>query len=422
MRILLADDDKITLRLLENSLKHYDYTLVLASDGDEAWQILNTDPIPEIALLDWIMPGIDGTEICRRLRKQKSSTFVYVILVTSNDRPEDITTGLDAGANDYITKPFDKGELKSRIAVGVRVANYEISLKKANAALIKYSQQLESLAQQRAQQLVQADRMISLGTMAAGIAHEINNPLTIVQGNINLLKNFWHYFGEKNYQNMTEKQDTLESFQPQPADIREMIESAEKAITRLRGIVDGMRSFSHGQGGSVENSKPEDCLNDAIQICLPKTKHLCPVNTKIEPLPFTVKANPIQITQILVNLIANAADALREQTQPAITAKIFPQDEHCIIVIHDNGPGIKPENLKKLWSPRFTTKPRGQGTGLGLSICLKIAQDHGGELRVESQVNKGTTFTLVLPNKKAYEQFLVDKKKSAPKDESDSDT
>jgi len=411
MRILLADDDQITLRLLENSLRHSNYETVLARDGEEAWNILNTPPIPEIALLDWMMPGIDGTEICRRLRKQQNSAFVYIILVTSNDRPEDITAGLDAGANDYITKPFDKDELKSRIAVGARVVAYEKSLKRANDTLLKYSQQMESLAQQRAQQLVQADRMISLGTMAAGIAHEINNPLTIAQGNINLLKNFWHYFGEKNYQLALNSQKEQQGSQPSPKDVRDMIETAEKAIYRLRNIVDGIRSFSHGQGGKVETLDPLSCLKDAIQICLPKTKHLCEVKIEANEIPFTVKANPVQITQILVNLIANAADALAGISQPSIVAKIYHQNERCFLSIQDNGPGIPPESLEKLWSPLFTTKPKGQGTGLGLPICLKIAQEHGGELQVKSKVGSGTTFTLILPNENDYNHIMAEKTK-----------
>ncbi|MBN1594831.1 response regulator [candidate division FCPU426 bacterium] len=406
MRILLADDDQITLRLLENSLKKTAYETVQATDGNEAWKILTTPPVPEIALLDWMMPGIDGTEICRRLRKQPTSAFIYIILITSNDRPQDITSGLDAGANDYIIKPFNKDELRSRVAVGARVVSYEQTLTRTNDALVKYSQHMELLAQERAQQLVQADRMISLGTMAAGIAHEINNPLTIAQGNINLLKNFWAYFGEKAYAASAPKTKKPEAFQPQPKDVREMIETSEKAIKRLRNIVDGMRSFSHGQGGSVEILQPEVCLRDAIQICLPKTKHVCEIAFHVNLPPFQVKANPVQITQILVNLISNAADALQGIPHPAITVDIDHDGGKLLFRVQDNGAGISQENLTKIWSPLFTTKPKGQGTGLGLAICMKIAQDHGGELKVESQAKKGTVFTLVLPNTEGYDRFL----------------
>ncbi|MEW6515428.1 MAG: response regulator [candidate division FCPU426 bacterium] len=412
MRILLADDDPITLRLLENSLKNSGYEIVLAHNGPEAWQLLTTSPQPDVALLDWMMPELDGLEICRRQRARKDSNFVYIILVTSNDRPEDITIGLDAGANDYITKPFNKDELKSRISVGVRVANYENALKITNERLTQYSQDLEQLAQERAQQLVRADRMIVLGTMAAGIAHEINNPLTIVQGNLGLLKHFWRQFGGKIFQQLAGLPEPGGGYQPQAQDVAEMIENAEKAVRRLRAIVDGMRSLSHGQGGKIEALDPKQCLADAIQICLPKTKHLCQVQVEAQDIPFQVKANPVQVTQILVNLIANAADALAGTPDPSITARIFASKNQLHLSVQDNGPGIPSEALDKIWSPLFTTKPMGQGTGLGLAICHKIAEDHGGALQVESLPGRGATFTLSLPNETDYDRFLAERQLS----------
>jgi signal transduction histidine kinase len=396
MRILLADDDLITLRLLENTLKRRNYETILAHDGQEAWELLHQPPIPEVALLDWMMPHLNGIDITKRLRMEKDTEFVYIILLTSNDRPEDITAGLDAGANDYVTKPFDKDELKSRIAVGARVAEYEISLKRINAELKIYSLKMESLAQERAQQLVQADRMISLGTMAAGIAHEINNPLTIIQGNVGLLKGFWKNFGLASYEEYLKTHSSL-GYHPAGHEVTDMVETAENAVHRIRSIVDGMRSFSHGQGGKIEELFPLTCLTDAIQICLPKTKHLGGVKSRVEDIPFPVKGNPVQITQVLVNLIANAADALAGTPGPEIQVIIQPVDQTLQFAVKDNGPGIPPGALDELWSPFYTTKPVGKGTGLGLSICKKI---------VESAPGQGTTFFFNLHNEQDYDRIM----------------
>jgi C4-dicarboxylate-specific signal transduction histidine kinase len=406
MRVLVADDDQISLRVLEKSVAGWNYEVVLAKDGKEAWDILSRPPLPSIALLDWIMPGPDGLELCRRLRNQKNAKFIYIILVTSNDRPEDITTGLDAGADDYITKPFNKAELKSRIASGRRVVEYENSLKQINEELRRYSLDMEILAQERAQQLVQADRMISLGTMAAGITHEINNPLTILQGNTILLNKIWQTSGIKNLaESLKPTGDNTDASHLFP-NISEIIEALQNGVRRIRKIVDGMRIFSHGQGGKIEQIDLRACLHDAIQICLSRTKYLGGVKTKVEEIPFSVKGNPVQITQVLVNFIANAADALASTPKPVLNILLRPSSRQALFTIQDNGPGIAHENINQLWSPSFTTKPVGKGTGLGLAICHNIIAGHGGDIKVNSKLGVGTTFTVQLPDAEEYDRIM----------------
>ncbi len=411
MRILLADDDSISLRLLENLLKKTEHELILANDGDEAWTRLQQSPRPDIALLDWMMPGLDGLEIIKKLRQGQDPSFVYIILVTSNNMPEDITAGLDAGANDYITKPFNKEELKSRIDVGCRVVDYELSLKVKNEELSRFSSEMEQLAQTRAQQLVQADRMITLGTMAAGIAHEINNPLTVIHGNLGLIKGFWKANGEKAYRQYLSAIATDDSaFYHQPDEVLEMILTASGSVKRIRNIIDGMRSFSHGQGGTVEEYAPAQCIEDAIQICMPKVKHLGGVKTEVAKVDFLSKGNPVQITQALVNLIANAADALAGQKDPEICATLTGRNHHFEITVQDNGPGINSEHLEDLWSPFFTTKPVGKGTGLGLAITKKIITEHGGTITVTSSPETGTCFKIILPNPENYDLYIENRK------------
>lgn len=413
MKILLADDDPISLHLLEKSLAHLQSEIVLAHNGQEAWQHLTATPPPDLALLDWMMPELDGPDICHLLRAKQVNHFTYIILVTSNDRPEYITIGLDAGANDYIIKPFNQDELRSRVAVGLRVVNYENSLRIVNERLTEYSRDLEQLAEERAQQLVRADRMVVLGTMAAGIAHEINNPLTVVQGNLGLLKHFWRQFGDQALRGIQADLASGQGYDLKHLDVRDMLDSMERSIHSLRNIVDGMRTLSHGGGGKIEALDHLRCLQDAIQISLPKTKRLCPVAVETQDVPFRVLANPVQITQILVNLIANAADALADTPAPAIIARAYPDQLRLCLSIQDNGPGIPPEHLEKIWNPLFTSKPMGQGTGLGLAICQEIAQAHGGTLHVASQPGQGATFTLCLPNEADYAKLVSGRQDSA---------
>jgi CheY-like chemotaxis protein len=121
MRILIAEDDPVLRRVLDLRLKAWGHEVVIAKDGAEAWAGLQRDDAPRLAILDWMMPGTDGVEVCRRLRQRQSTTPTYTILLTAKSSKEDVVKGLDAGANDYIIKPFDLQELRARIQVGATV-------------------------------------------------------------------------------------------------------------------------------------------------------------------------------------------------------------------------------------------------------------------------------------------------------------
>jgi two-component system, NtrC family, sensor kinase len=399
MKILLADDDIITLQILETTLRRLNYEVLLAHDGNEAWSLLQSTH-PDIALLDWIMPGLDGLEICRRLQARAHEHFIYVILLTANDRTENITAGLDAGANDYITKPFDLHELKSRVAVGARVSEYEKQLQTMNAELRRYSAEMEQLAQERAKQLVQADRLVSLGAMSAGIAHEINNPLTILQGNVKLFRGFWT---RELLPLLTQAPERFQALNAKAG--TDLMAALENSVQRIRHIVDGMRKFSHGEGGQVGVLDIAACVQDALAICLPKTKARVAIEQELAPVPVAVKGDPVQITQVLVNLIGNAADALAGTPSATVVISLTAAAESIQLRVRDNGPGIPKENLDKLWSPFYTTKPIGEGTGLGLFICRTIVEEHGGRIWAESEPGAGATFVVELPSSAEYDRL-----------------
>jgi len=121
MKIVIAEDDQLSCRLLETRLGGWGYEVVVTHDGDEAWSVLQRSDTPQLAVLDWMMPGLDGVEVCRKVREIEAGPFVYILLLTAKMRKEDVTEGLEAGADDYIVKPFDVGELRSRVRVGVRM-------------------------------------------------------------------------------------------------------------------------------------------------------------------------------------------------------------------------------------------------------------------------------------------------------------
>ena len=133
MRILIAEDDLVSRRLLEATLKKWEYEIVVACDGQQAWELLHQPDAPRLAILDWMMPGLDGVEVCRRMRAQPAEHPAYLILLTAKHTTSDIVAGLDAGADDYIVKPFQRDELRARVQVGERV----VKLQEALAARIR---------------------------------------------------------------------------------------------------------------------------------------------------------------------------------------------------------------------------------------------------------------------------------------------
>jgi diguanylate cyclase (GGDEF)-like protein len=135
MRILIADDDPVSCRLLDRLLHKWGYEVIAAHSGTEAWEVLQADHSPRVALLDWMMPGLDGLEICRRVRARSSQPYVYIMLLTANDKVGNVVEGLESGADDYLTKPFHPQELRARLRVGLRMLDLESNLVEARENL-----------------------------------------------------------------------------------------------------------------------------------------------------------------------------------------------------------------------------------------------------------------------------------------------
>ena len=135
MKILIADDDPVSSRLLDRLLVEWGYEVIAAHDGTEAWEVLQAEDAPRVALLDWIMPGIDGLEVCRRVRARSSQPYIYIMLLTVKDKVGNLVEGLESGADDYLTKPFYPQELRARLRVGLRMLDLESRLVEARESL-----------------------------------------------------------------------------------------------------------------------------------------------------------------------------------------------------------------------------------------------------------------------------------------------
>ena len=396
MKILIAEDDPASRIALKTILQKWGHEIVVAEDGNHAWKILQTDS-PKLAILDWMMPGIEGVELCRRIREKTDGDYVYIILLTVKVENEEIVAGLDAGADDYITKPFDREVLRSRVAVGARIVQYETLLAEKNVQLQRYGSEMEKLAQERSKQLIHAERMATVGLLSAGIAHEINNPTAFIAGNIQTLERFCTDMEPALRQQIQQNGEDTQKLEFILDEMPKTVEGIRKGVMRISRIVKGLKSFCRKNENSVAACDINTCVEQALELCHNALKYYVTIEQDLaENLP-QIMADSQQIEQVLINLFVNAADAMTEYGQGTLTIKTQSTDNSVVVKVSDTGQGIPDDKLDDIWQPFFTSKPPDKGTGLGLFTVRGIIENHEGQIKAENKPTGGAEFTITLP-------------------------
>lgn len=264
-------------------------------------------------------------------------------------------------------------------------------------------------------QLIQAQKMESIGQLAAGVAHEINNPIGFVKSNLSTLKSYVQSMKQliANYQSLDPwlreqidkahveevlaKNDVL-SFEEDLGFVLEdsasLIEESQDGINRVQEIVKGLKTFARADEESLLEADINSCIESTLRIIWNEVKYKCTVDKQLAPLPM-IYCFPSQLNQVFMNLIVNAAQAIDKQGTITLKTSATPSEIH--IEISDTGSGIPKEHLDKIFDPFFTTKPVGKGTGLGLAISYGIIEKHKGRIEIESEIGAGTTFKIRLP-------------------------
>src|SRR3990167_3635332 len=152
LKVLVVDDDQATRLLLRAAISQWGYQVVEAADGEQAWEMIAGHDTPHLVVLDWMMPKLDGLGLCKKIKNENLPLHPYIILLTNITGTSNIIKGLDAGAHDFLEKPFNMAELRSRLSAGSRTIKYEQTLSKQNKQLQHYATDLESMAQERADQ------------------------------------------------------------------------------------------------------------------------------------------------------------------------------------------------------------------------------------------------------------------------------
>jgi len=255
-------------------------------------------------------------------------------------------------------------------------------------------------------QLVQSEKMASLGQLVAGIAHEVNNPVSFIYGNmdhlteyINDIKKVLAGFMDLKSLNLEEKQQIDNLVQETDLDfllkdLDKLIKSCKNGAERTKDIVVALRSFSRLDEAALKDADIHEGIDSTLEILTHNYKNRITVHKEYGNIP-KIRCYASQLNQVFMNLLANASQAIENNGD--VWIKTQKKGENVLISIRDTGKGISEENIKKLFTPFFTTKPIGQGTGLGLSISYGIIEKHNGWIWAESKVGAGTTFNIELP-------------------------
>lgn len=378
--VLFVDDDDHILRALKRTLRCEPFTSEFATSGAQALKILKKKSFQAV-ISDMEMPEMDGVDLLKIVSEQYPDTIRLVISAGFDSHR--IIDAINKGhIYNYILKPWDDDTLK----VAIRRALEYWRLKSERRYLINelrnQNQHLEQLVELRTSQMLAIEQQAEIGRYAAQIVHNLNNPIHSIAAALDLLE---------------------ELTAPGPMDkdlIRQYVRLATTAACDLKGIISsillhaGEKKVSHRIAVDVNNIIRSEMSLFSI---MPEFKYEVEKNLVLDPLLPTISGNPVQIKQILDNLIKNALDAMEHTLEKRLTIKTLRQDDMIVILVADTGEGIPAKHLPRIFLPDFSTKPIGKGTGLGLASVKTMVEAYSGTITVKSTPGKSTTFKVRLP-------------------------
>jgi signal transduction histidine kinase len=389
-KILFVDDSRSVRNQIGGVLTAAGYTVILAEDGQQGLEWLREHDA-DLVISDMEMPRLDGLEFCQAVKSDQRLCNIYFILLTGHSEIEARVKGLDTGADDYIVKTTHQDEFIARVRAGLRVHSLQRKLQLTQAHLFH------------------AEKMASVGQLAAGLAHEINNPIGFVISNLGTLHKYLtrltEFLADQSsvlaHANIAPDELTRLADQARRLKIDCIVEDGSELINEsLDGarcvgrIVANLQNFLNVDSYSSQLTDLNESLEVTVSILLHEFKDLSPVRKHYGEIPPT-RCYPQQLNQVFANLLRNAAQAVGPQGKISISTSY--EEGQIVLKIADAGQGIAPENLCRIYDPFFTTREVGKGSGLGLTIASDIVRKHGGSIDVDSCLGEGTTFTLHIP-------------------------
>ncbi|MGH9971908.1 MAG: hybrid sensor histidine kinase/response regulator [Pyrinomonadaceae bacterium] len=405
-RILIVDDEE-PVRTVFASCLNERYSCETASDGHEALEWLAREAFA-LVITDIHMPRLGGIELLRKITERYR--HLAVIIVSGIDRTQRVLDAIRVGAFDYLIKPCELDVLElcveralERRALLRNAEGYRRDLETRNAELAHRKKELERLQAQ----VAQSEKMASLGQLAAGVAHELNNPAGFIYSNMGSLKEYLIRLEQvlNCYDQISLPPAAAEQISAVKAtsdydhiinDLGSIVADSYMGAERIRDVVQNLRLFSRLDEAEVKKIDLHEGIESTLRLLSRYyTAGRITLKRDYGNLPL-VNCYAGQLNQVWMNLLVNAAHAIGDIVGE-VQIKTSCTKETVIVSVSDTGKGIEREDMKKIFDPFFTTKPVGEGTGLGLSISHGIVERHGGKLTAESIPGAGTTFTVTLP-------------------------
>ena len=399
-RILVVDDEESIRKLLERLFINFDCRVWLAGDGMEAVSLLETQAI-DVVVTDIAMPRMGGLELIKKVRDKFSCGVIAMTGQIHEYRYESL---ISLGADDFIQKPIIPEELVLRLKRVLRERYLKNELIRSH------------------KELAQAQKLESIGLLAAGIAHEINTPIQYIGDNAVFIQDAFNHLlavvnqyktclnhaknGSIDEQMIEKMENTLLEADVDflSTEIPLSVKQTLEGVGQVRKIVQSMKTFSHPGEGEKAMTDIHHTIENTVTIAGNEWKYCADLVLDLEPDFPMIRCDPGEIGQVLLNLIVNAAHAILEKNGPEITEKgiitirTAHQDNWGRIMISDTGTGIPETIIDKVFDPFFTTKEIGKGTGQGLAISRSVIVDrHGGKLEIDTRPGEGTCFTISLP-------------------------
>lgn len=410
MNVLMVDiDDQEFIRAKEYiETSFHPFGIKSASYDDEIEAILDREEI-SIVLIHVVPDDDRGVKVIQRIRAAAKFEHVYIMAWIPFHDIKQITNYFSWGADDCVLLPADVGYLHARLIIAENANNN----KKATHAAFEAYSDLRSMHAQ----LVQSEKLAGIGRLAAGVAHEINNPLGFVSGNIEALEKYIHRYNkilalldgidQLDGEGRTKICDDIaaawkkEKIKRVMNDMPDLFADTKDGVARISVIVTGLKNFSRT---NQQEERSSFDLNAGIKTTLIVARNEIKYDSDVEcnfgDIPY-VTVNGGQINQVILNMLINAVHAIKEKfngEKGNIVIKTYADEANVYVSLKDNGCGMSKETAAHVFEPFFTTKPIGVGTGLGLGIAYDIIYNkHGGDIQVCSEVGVGTEFIIRLP-------------------------
>ncbi|MCB0352240.1 MAG: hypothetical protein KDD64_01910 [Bdellovibrionales bacterium] len=372
------------------------FSLFPFEDGEQLVDLLTDGQSSGIVLVR--LNGARSRQLIRVLEvlwQKRLDIPYYAILSATKSRLAEALQFVNEGFHDVVVNPIERDLLIRKVLVASQLVADKRTLVESSEVLERYAKHIDAVAAERARQLFHAERLSTLGTMSAGLAHELKTPIGYISTSFETTKIYWEKVDQSIRQALTEGQQLDEKVLTKALDsVPRALSRIDVGLEKITRLTSNLKKFAHASKEERTECSLNSCIQMALEMCESAVNGKIEVVTDLaEDLPL-IRIDSQQVEQVFINLVVNAAHALEGQEYPRITLRTQTDGDRVEAFVEDNGPGIPQEHLQSIFKPFYTTKEIGKGTGLGLAISQSLVRDNGGEISVTNKDTGGALFTL----------------------------